>query len=112
MPAWRGLSVAMFDHPWRSRWPTTLRNRGLLVGHYGLGIARGQALPPIIRNGAIDDRAAVDAFPGVEYQEEVGKPFQHHEAFAFWTFHRILPGCDVYCCRLDRASTTPICRCT
>jgi hypothetical protein len=70
----------------------------VLVGRHCLGIASGQALPPIIRNGAIDDRAAVDTFPGVENQEEVGEAFQHHETFALRTFHRILPGCEVYRC--------------
>lgn len=38
----------------------------VLGGLHCLGLASGQTLPPIIRNGAIDDRAAVDAFPGVE----------------------------------------------
>ena len=38
----------------------------VLGGLHCLGLAGGQALPPIIRNGAINDRAAVDAFPGVE----------------------------------------------
>ena len=36
--------------------------------------------------------SAIEAFPGVENQEEVREAFQHHEAFAFRTSHLFLPG--------------------
>src|SRR5687768_2390825 len=61
-----------------------------------LRIASGQALPAIVGNGSINDRAAVDALPCVEDQKEVGEPLEHHQPFALRTFHRFLPGCDVH----------------
>jgi hypothetical protein len=64
----------------------------------GLRIASGQALAAIVGNGAINDRAAVNALPCVEDQKEVGEPLEHHEPFALRTFHRFLPGCDVHSC--------------
>jgi hypothetical protein len=36
-----------------------------------LGIPGGQTLSSIVGNRAIDDRTAVDAFPGVENEEEI-----------------------------------------
>lgn len=78
-------------------------SRNVLPGcGHGLRIARCQTLPAIIGNRTIDDRAAVDALPGVENQEEVGKPLQHHQAFALRTFHRILPGVDVHSCGVPK----------
>ena len=50
----------------------------------------GETLPPVVGNRTIDDGAAVDTFPGVEDEEEVGEPFQHHESSAFRAFHRSL----------------------
>ena len=38
-------------------------------------------------NRSVDDRSAVNAFPGIENEEEVGKPLHHHQAFAFRTIH-------------------------
>ncbi len=38
---------------------------------HGLRVACGQTLPPIVGNRAVDDRAAVNALPGVENEEEV-----------------------------------------
>jgi len=37
----------------------------MLGGRNCLGLPSGQALSPIIWNGAIDDRSAVDALPGI-----------------------------------------------
>ena len=62
----------------------------------GLRIARREALPSVIGDRAIDDRAAIDAFPCIEDQKEIGEPLEHHEPFALRTFHRFLPGCDVH----------------
>src|SRR5437773_2680905 len=55
-----------------------------------LGVKRREALPPVHRNRSIDDRATVNAFPGIEDEEEVREPLQHHQAFALCTFHDIL----------------------
>src|SRR2546430_1813728 len=57
-----------------------------------LGVKRREALPPVHRNRSIDDRATVNAFPGIEDEEEVREPLQHHQAFALWTFHDFLLG--------------------
>jgi hypothetical protein len=50
----------------------------------------GQALPFVGVNGAINNRAAVDAFPGIEDEEEVRESFHHHQALALWTVHKAL----------------------
>lgn len=57
----------------------------------GLGLRRGKAVPPVGGNRPIDDGTAIDAFPGIEDEEEVGKPLQHHQPFTFGTFHK--PSC-------------------
>lgn len=77
------------------------RNKEVLTSccsRRGLAVPSRQALTPIVGNGAVDDRAAIDAFPGVENQKEVGETLKHHEPFALRTFHRILPGYDVHSC--------------
>ena len=53
----------------------------------GLRFARRETLPAVGGNGAIDDGAAVDAFPGIEDEKEIRKSLQHHQAFTLWTFH-------------------------
>jgi hypothetical protein len=37
----------------------------------GLSISGSQTLPAVIGNGAVDDGAAIDAFPGVEHEKEI-----------------------------------------
>lgn len=75
----------------------------------GLRVARGETLSSVIGNRPIDDGTTVDTLPGVENEEEVGEPFQHHEAFALRAFHRILPGNYVHSCRRIQARPTPNC---
>lgn len=58
-----------------------------LPGRNCLGISCGQALSPIIGDSPINDGTAIDALPGVENEEEIRKPLQHHHAFTFRTFH-------------------------
>jgi len=70
------------------------RGTGRLRRLHRLGLAGGQALAPVVGDRAINDGAAVDAFPSVEDQKEIGEPLEHHEPFALRTFHRVLPGCD------------------
>ena len=50
----------------------------------------GQALPFVGVNGAVNNRAAVDALPGIEDEEEIRESFHHHQALAFWTVHKAL----------------------
>ena len=52
-----------------------------------------QTLAPIVRNGPINHRTAIDALPRVENQEEIREPFQIHQPFALRTFH-FCPLCD------------------
>jgi hypothetical protein len=47
----------------------------------------GEAVSPIIGDRSIDDRSAVDTFPGIEGQEEVRESFQYHQSFALWAIH-------------------------
>jgi hypothetical protein len=47
----------------------------------------GEAVSPIIGDRPIDDRSAVDTFPGIEDQEKIREPFQHHQSFAFRAIH-------------------------
>jgi len=53
----------------------------------GLRLAGSQTLSAIIGNGAVDNGAAVDAFPCIEHEKEVREPLQHHHSLAFRTFH-------------------------
>jgi hypothetical protein len=46
-----------------------------------------KAVFPIIADRLVDDRSAIDAFPGIEHQEEVRETFQHHQSFALWAIH-------------------------
>ena len=50
----------------------------------------GQTFPFVGVDRAVNDGATIDAFPGVEDEEEVRKPLHHHQAFAFWTIHKTL----------------------
>ena len=54
----------------------------------------GEAVSPIIGDRPIDDRSAVDAFPGIEGQKKVRESFQHHQSFALRAIHNFLP-CEV-----------------
>ncbi|MBK9306537.1 MAG: hypothetical protein IPM58_05475 [Nitrospira sp.] len=58
----------------------------------GLGASGSQTLSAIIRNGAVDNGATIDAFPSIKYEKEIRKPLQHHHAFTLRTIHRSLPG--------------------
>jgi len=40
-----------------------------------LRVSRGETLPSIVGNCPVDDGAAVNAFPRVEDEEEIGEPF-------------------------------------
>jgi len=53
-----------------------------------LGAVDGWMLLLVMGDGGIDDRPAVDAFPGVDNQEIVGETLPDHEAFAFLALHR------------------------
>ena len=46
-----------------------------------------EAIFPIIADRLIDDRSAIDTFPGIENQEEVREAFQHHQSFSLWAIH-------------------------
>jgi hypothetical protein len=50
-----------------------------------------KALLLVDRDGLIDDRTAVNAFPGIEDQEEVRESLQRHEPFAPSACHDVLP---------------------
>ena len=64
----------------------------ILPSRDGLRVACRKTFSSIIGDRAIDDRAAVDTLPCVENEKEIGKPLQHHHAFALRTFHHFLPG--------------------
>ncbi len=56
----------------------------------GLGFLDRQALSAILGNGAVDNGAAVETFPGIEDEKEIREPLQHHRPLTLWTFHRSL----------------------
>ncbi len=58
----------------------------------GLRLAGSQTLSAIVRNGAVDNGTAIDAFPCIKHKKEVREPLQHHHSLAFRTFHYALPG--------------------
>ncbi len=61
--------------------------RIFLARGHGLGTPGSQTLATIIRNGAVDNGAAIDAFPCIEDEEEVREPLQHHHPLTFRAFH-------------------------
>ena len=46
-----------------------------------------KALSPICANGTVQDRTAVNAFPGIKDEEEVREPLHHHQAITLGTSH-------------------------
>ena len=77
-----------------------------LPSGYRLDLARRKTLLPVHGNGPVDDRPTVNAFPGIEDEEKVGEPLQHHKPFASRTFHVTLPDRSVKPLP-DGASTRP-----
>jgi len=53
-------------------------------GFYGL---RLEALSPIFGDCAVNDGSAVEAFPGIEDQEEIREAIQLHKPLALRTLH-------------------------
>lgn len=70
---------------------TILMGMICLADIHDLGLLWGQTLSTILGNGAVDNGTAIEAFPGIEY-EEVRESLQQHRPFALWTFHRSLLG--------------------
>ncbi len=65
----------------------------IILSHgHGLGLSGRQTLSAIVGNGAVDNGAAIEAFPGIEHEKEIREPLQHHHAFALRTVHCALPG--------------------
>ena len=71
--------------------PSPVLHGGRFGFFRGLG---GEAISPIFGDCSINDRAAVDAFPGIEGQEKIRESFQHHQSFALRAIHNFLP-CEV-----------------
>ena len=46
-----------------------------------------QTPPAIIRNGAVDNGAAIHAFPCIKHEKEIREPLQHHHSLTLRTFH-------------------------
>lgn len=71
------------------RWPSV----GVLHGsRFSVFRSFGcKAVSPIIADRLIDDRSAIDTFPGIEHQEEVREALQHHQSFALWAIHDSFP---------------------
>jgi hypothetical protein len=53
----------------------------------GLRFASSQALSAVVRDSAVNNGTAVDAFPCIEHEKEIREPFQHHHTLALRTFH-------------------------
>jgi hypothetical protein len=52
-----------------------------------------ETVSPIIGDRSIDDRSAIDTFPGIEDQKEIREPLQHHQSFTLRAIHNcFLPG--------------------
>lgn len=49
--------------------------RSVLACRDWLRLARGETLPSVVGNRAVDNGAAVNALPGVENEEEIGEAF-------------------------------------
>ena len=77
--------------PQKSRWPPV----GMLhASRFSFFRSFGcKAVFPIIADRLIDDRSAIDTFPGIEHQKEVREAFQHHQSFALWAIHDLFLPC-------------------
>jgi hypothetical protein len=53
----------------------------------GLGALGSQTLSAIIGDSAINNGAAVQAFPGIEHEKEIRESLQHHHPLTLWTIH-------------------------
>lgn len=53
----------------------------------GLRFLDSQTLSAILRKSAIDHGAAIEAFPGIKHEKEIGEPLQRHRPLTLWTFH-------------------------
>ena len=53
----------------------------------GLRVSGRQAFAAIVGNGAVDNGAAIDAFPCVKHEKEIREPLQHHHSLTLRTFH-------------------------
>ena len=91
----RPLSNPTLAIPEFRRLPVPVLHGGRFGFFRGLG---GEAISPIFGDCPINDRAAVDAFPGIEGQEKIRESFQHHQSFTLRTIHNFLP-CEVNECR-------------
>jgi len=67
-------------------------DRSFLAGGDGLRLSSSETLSPVVRDGAVDHGAAIEAFPCIEHQKEIREPLQHHHPFTLRTFHRSLLG--------------------
>ena len=63
---------------------------GFLLRGNGLGLSGRQTLSTIVGNSAVDDRPAVDAFPGIEHEKEIREPIQQHPSVTLRTVHSSL----------------------
>ena len=61
--------------------------RGRSARGHGLGFSSLQTLSAILGNGAVDNGAAIEAFPGIKHEKEIGEPLQRHRPLTLWTFH-------------------------
>lgn len=53
----------------------------------GLRFTGGEALSAVVRDCTVNNGAAIDTFPCIEHEKEIGEPFQHHHTLALRTFH-------------------------
>jgi len=74
--------------------PGREEREGWLLGDSIDGIDRG-TLFLIIDDSGIDDRPAIDAFPGVDNEEIIREPFSDHEPFAFLALHGLFSSLQV-----------------
>jgi hypothetical protein len=57
-----------------------------LGGHW-FGVWLHQAALLVDRNRVIQDGPTINTLPRMKHEEEIGKPFQHHQPFAPEAFH-------------------------
>lgn len=46
----------------------------ILSRGHGLGLSGSQTLSAIVGNGAVDNGAAIEAFPSIEHEKEIREP--------------------------------------
>jgi hypothetical protein len=67
------IALESKQDPRQARAPSPKPND--LPSRDGLSLAGSQALSAVVRDSAVNNGTAIDAFPCIEHEKEIGEPF-------------------------------------